>query len=153
MSGGKKCSLRRPLHKQLSPVFPVYDGLRRVLLVVPKDTNIVAAEYDELISAIGVTKPGPEVLSFSKRCDFRLNVFIINLSFTAILLNIGQLVDSKGMLLVQGNAVKLLRSGNGLFGCLIFDKGESLEQLVSLALKRYLFWPYPSDMPCSFMGM
>jgi hypothetical protein len=56
--------------------------------------------------------------------DLGGDIFVVNFAFTAILFDIGQLVDGKCVFLVQGNAVKLFSRGYSLLGGLIFDKGK-----------------------------
>lgn len=49
-------------------------------------------------------------------------VFVVDPSFPSISVDVSQLVDGQGVLLVQRGAVQLLGSLDGLLGCGVFDE-------------------------------
>jgi hypothetical protein len=65
------------------------------------------------------------MLLFLKLLDLRGCVVLIDTALSAESVNICQLVDSKGMLLIERDAIKALASRDSFGGGGVFNKGES----------------------------
>jgi hypothetical protein len=127
---GKEGSARRPLDERLCPVLAVHNNLRRLLLVVPEDANLLATVHGDLVTAVGLTQPPAQMLGLLKGRNLRCVVLLVDASLLAVTVNVGQLVDGHGVLLVEGGSVELLDGGDGLGGCAVLDKGVAGLQLV-----------------------
>lgn len=125
VNGGKIGTLGGPLDEKLCPVSAIDNVLWVVALVVPVDTDLVAPVEGELVAGVGIGHPGAQVLLLLERLNLGGLVFLLNASLAAIPLDIHQLVDGQGVLLVKGNTMQLLDGSKGLFGGLVFNKGES----------------------------
>ena len=125
MDGGEEGTLGGPLNEELCPVGAVDHILGWVGLVVPENADLVTAVQGELITGVSIGHPGAKVLLLLERLQLGSMVFLLNATFPTISLNIHELVDGKSVLLIERDTVQLLDSGQGLFGRLELNKGES----------------------------
>jgi hypothetical protein len=129
VDGGKEGTLGGPLDEKLCPVSAIDDVLWWVGLVVPEHADLVVPVEGELITSVGISHPRAQVLLLLERLELGSVVFLLDASLTTIALNIHQLVHSQGVLLIERNTVQLLDGGEGLFGGLVFNKGESRRRI------------------------
>ena len=127
---GKEGTLGGPLYKKLCPVGTVDHILWGVGLVVPEHAHLVIPVERKLITGVGISHPRAQVLLLLERLDMGRLVILLNAALATIALDIHQLVHGEGVLLVQGNAVQLLDGGDGLFGGLVLDEGESIDRIM-----------------------
>jgi hypothetical protein len=90
------------------------------------------------------------VLLLNERLVRRLDILLLDLSLATEVLNVGELVDKDGVLLVEREAGELLAGGEGLLGGLVFDKGvSSIHQHLTHIAKRNLKQPQEKPTPRS----
>ena len=53
-------------------------------------------------------------------------VFLVDAALLAVAVDVGELVDSHGVFLVERSSVQLLDGRDRLCGCAVFDKGISV---------------------------
>jgi hypothetical protein len=110
-------------------VLTIHDVLWVVLLPVPKDPDMVAPVHDELIPGVDtvrvISNPPSQVLLLREWVNARRTILLLDATFPSVTINIGELVDGDGVLLVEGSAVEGFGGGDGLLGRLIFHKGEA----------------------------
>lgn len=131
MDGGEVAAERRPLQECLGPVLALDNVLGLILFVVPEDANVVATVHDKLITATasGVLEEPFQVFTLLEGRDLGGDVVFADASFGAISLNIANLVDAEGVLLIEGDIVEGANGGGSLAGGGVFDKGESRQEL------------------------
>ena len=107
-------------------MLPIHHVLRLILLVVPKDTDIVTPVHDELVTTTTsrVLEPPPQVLLLGELIDVRRRVGVVDSAFTSIALDVGHLVHAHRVLLVERRSVELARGGCGLSGRRVFNEGK-----------------------------
>lgn len=126
-------TLGRPLHERLGPVLAVDNRVGLLVPLVPEDADTVAAVHDKLVAAVVVAQPPAQVLLLLELVHLRRVVLLLDAALTAEALDVGKLVDSHSVLLVQWGTVQRLDGSLGLCGRLVFDKGVSLGHLVVVA--------------------
>lgn len=150
VDGGEESTLGRPLYEQLCPVGTVDHILGLVVLVIPENTDLLAPEKGELVASVGVAQPRAQVLLLLERLDGWRLVLLFDTSFTAIAIDIHQLVHGKGVLLVQGDTVELLNGGDGLFGRLVLDEGKTIQPRINFSFslpKQSSKYPFAHYVP------
>lgn len=126
MHRGKVGSLGRPLHEGFGPVSTVDNRFGLLVSLVPENADAVTTVHDELVTTVVVTQPPAQVLLLLERFNLGGRVVLVDAALATKALNVGQLVDSHGVLLVQRGAVQGLDGGLGLCGRLVLDKGVAL---------------------------
>lgn len=132
MHGGKESTERRPLDEGLGPHLTVDDLIWGILLLVPEDTNVVATVHDELIAGVDIGQPPAEVLLLDVLILLWWLVGLVDSSLSSVTLNIGELVDVDGMLLVESDAAEGLAGSKGLFGGFVLN--ESISAKIPLSI-------------------
>lgn len=127
----QKRPLRRPLHKGFCPVQAVNALFRCLLLPVVEHANIVATEQDHLVTGVDVVEPRTKVLLLLERLDLGLGVLVLDAALTAKVLNVGELVDVDGVLLIERDAVESLTGGDGNIGGVELNKCIATAQSLS----------------------
>jgi len=107
-------------------MLPVDDILGLVLLVIPEDADGVSPVHNELVAAAigGVGHKPPKVLLLLEGLYLGGNKLLADATFPPIPVNVGELVDTQGVLLVEGHIVELPDSGRGLSGGRVLDESE-----------------------------
>jgi hypothetical protein len=96
---------RCPSYEEVGPVVAVNHLLRRIIPLIPENAHPVTAVHNHLVSCFRVAKPRTQVFLLVKGFDLRRHVLLLNSTFPSIAVNIRELVDSDGVLLVQRGAV------------------------------------------------
>jgi hypothetical protein len=65
------------------------------------------------------------MLLLGELVDVRGLVGLVNTTFSSVSLDVGELVDAEGVLLVERGKVELASSGSSLGGRRVFNKSES----------------------------
>ena len=73
--------------------------------------------------------PPAEMVLFLELFHLRGAVLVVDATLASKALDVGKLVDGHGVLLVQRSAVQELDGGDGLFGCLVLDKGVAFSHV------------------------
>lgn len=103
----------------------VDNGLGRVILHVPVHAHLVSAVESKLIPSSGIRQPPAQMLLLLEGLDVGWLVFLVDPSFTAIAVDIRQLVDGDCVFLVERDTVQMLHCSHGLLGSVIFNKSKS----------------------------
>lgn len=133
MDGHQIASHRGPLYEALGPMLAVDDGLGGLFFVIPEDTDGVGPVHGELIATTTarIGQKGAQVLLLDEGLDLGRHVVLFDPPLATVTVDVGHLVDSQGVLLVQGHHVQLPHGGGGLGRRGEFDKGESVAGLAS----------------------
>jgi hypothetical protein len=122
----KVCSPWGPLDEGLGPVLAVHNLLGCLLLLVPKDTDLLGAVKGHLITAVRVAEPPSQMLLLLERLNLRRMVLLVDATLLAVAVDVSKLVHGHDVLLVEGGAVKLFDGRNRLSGCAVLDKSISV---------------------------
>lgn len=126
--GGKICAEWGPGDEGLRPVGAVNNVLWRISLVVPENANLVVSEHNKLVASASswVGQPGAEVLLLREWLHSWWGKFLWDSSLAAVTLNVGELVNAHGVLLIDSSAVEDLDGLGGLSWSSILDESESV---------------------------
>lgn len=133
-------------------MLPIDYHLRWVFLFVPEHPDAVSSIHDELISCTRITQPPAEMLLFRERFDVWRLILVIYPTFTPVPVDVGKLVHSQSVFLVEGSAVQGFGGSNGLLRSLILHKSESGMALADV-MDAEPTHVYPSDIFLSLRGM
>lgn len=97
-----------------------------VLLVVPVDTDAFASVHNKLITASAgrILEEPSEMLLLGELVNVGGLVGLVNSAFSSISLDVSELVDAQGVLLVEGDQVELASGGGSLSGRRVLNKSK-----------------------------
>lgn len=126
--GSEVCAEWGPGDEGLGPVGAVDNVLWRISLVVPENANLVVSEHNELVASASswVGQPGAEMLLLGEWLDSWWGELLWDSSLAAVTLNIGELVNAHGVLLIDSSAVEDLDGLGSLSWSSILDESESV---------------------------
>jgi hypothetical protein len=143
------------LDECLGPAQSIDNHLGCVSLVVPEDANALTAEHNHLVTSTSgrVGQPGAKVLLLDKVLDLGSVELLGNSTLSAKAIDVGKLVDSHGVLLVESDPIELLHCCGSFSRSRVFNKGKSTGRSIISPPRKSSQVAYPSVSPLSPRGM